>query len=172
MQSCNTANLADDGNKIMSKFEEIIPEYHRDVGSADSVDKMVQFLCTVGRLKALPRRGWTLPHREIPNPETISGHMYRMAIISMLLEDDADDQKQSNGPSDVVVNGHNGPSSEKLDISKVVQMSLVHDMAECIVGDITPYDGISEEMKHASELSAIKKLGKWSGLGSSLNLTD
>ena len=30
-------------------------------------------------------------------------------------------------------------------------MSLVHDLAESIVGDITPVDGISKEEKHQME---------------------
>lgn len=32
-----------------------------------------------------------------------------------------------------------------------MKLALVHDMAECIVGDITPYCGISKEEKHAKE---------------------
>lgn len=30
-------------------------------------------------------------------------------------------------------------------------MALVHDMAESIVGDITPYDGIDKATKHQQE---------------------
>ena len=30
-------------------------------------------------------------------------------------------------------------------------MALVHDLAECIVGDITPSDGISKDDKHKQE---------------------
>ena len=30
-------------------------------------------------------------------------------------------------------------------------MALVHDMAECIVGDLTPYDDISVAEKHKHE---------------------
>jgi putative hydrolases of HD superfamily len=30
-------------------------------------------------------------------------------------------------------------------------MALVHDMAESIVGDITPYDGVSDADKHQQE---------------------
>lgn len=32
-----------------------------------------------------------------------------------------------------------------------MKIALVHDMAECIVGDITPQDGISKEDKHKKE---------------------
>ena len=36
------------------------------------------------------------------------------------------------------------PEQEKdLDLNKVVKLALIHDMSECITGDITPYDQIS-----------------------------
>ncbi|KFM83590.1 HD domain-containing protein 2, partial [Stegodyphus mimosarum] len=37
-------------------------------------------------------------------------------------------------------------------------MALVHDMAECIVGDLTPFCGISKEEKHRKEMEAMQKL--------------
>ena len=41
-----------------------------------------------------------------------------------------------------------------------VIISLVHDIAECIVGDITPSDGVSEEDKHLREMNAMTALVK------------
>lgn len=32
-----------------------------------------------------------------------------------------------------------------------MQIALVHDLAESLVGDITPYDGITKEQKHKLE---------------------
>jgi putative hydrolases of HD superfamily len=37
-------------------------------------------------------------------------------------------------------------------------MSLVHDIGEAIVGDITPYDGVSDEDKFKLENEALTKL--------------
>lgn len=34
---------------------------------------------------------------------------------------------------------------------RVMKMAIVHDLAECVVGDITPFCGISTEEKHARE---------------------
>jgi putative hydrolase of HD superfamily len=39
----------------------------------------------------------------------------------------------------------------QLDYSKCVRMALVHDLAESIVGDITPYCGISKKEKFKQE---------------------
>lgn len=74
--------------------------------------------------------------------------MYRMAIMSMLFEEEEKTKAIENNVD-----------HSKLDIGKLVQMSLVHDMAECIVGDITPFDGIPEQEKHRRELNAMNHLG-------------
>jgi putative hydrolase of HD superfamily len=37
-------------------------------------------------------------------------------------------------------------------------ISLVHDLAECIVGDITPSDPVSAEGKHRMEVEAMEAL--------------
>jgi putative hydrolase of HD superfamily len=37
-------------------------------------------------------------------------------------------------------------------------ISLVHDLAECIVGDITPSDPVSAEDKHRMEVEAMEAL--------------
>lgn len=34
---------------------------------------------------------------------------------------------------------------------RCIKMALVHDMAECIVGDLTPHDSITKEEKHKAE---------------------
>ncbi len=41
-----------------------------------------------------------------------------------------------------------------------MKMAIVHDLAECIVGDITPFCGVSVEEKHAREEAAITGLCK------------
>lgn len=42
-----------------------------------------------------------------------------------------------------------------LDISRCVQMALVHDLAEAYVGDITPLEGIPASVKHELEERAM-----------------
>lgn len=36
-------------------------------------------------------------------------------------------------------------------VSRCIKLALVHDMAECIVGDIAPSDNISKAEKHRRE---------------------
>ncbi|RWS05159.1 HD domain-containing protein 2-like protein [Dinothrombium tinctorium] len=100
-----------------------------------SEKNMIQFLNEIGKLKATPRRGWVL--RGVSSPEQVAGHMYRMALTATFS----------------LKNVHS------IDINKVIKLCLVHDIAECIVGDITPDDGVSEEEKHRREREVVEYLG-------------
>ncbi len=60
---------------------------------------------------------------------------------------------------------------ERIDRDKCIKMCLVHDMAESLVGDITPVDGVPRKEKHAREASTIdfmtkRLLGNVDGRGS------
>ncbi|KAI6126177.1 HD domain-containing protein [Pisolithus croceorrhizus] len=96
------------------------------------IDRLA-FFHVLERLKTQKRTGWI--NRNIPNPESIADHMYRMAILAMCTSD---------------------PS---LDISKCVLMCVVHDLAEAQVGDITPSEGISKEEKRQLESEAMHSFG-------------
>jgi putative hydrolase of HD superfamily len=121
-------------DEIMSKFgncQKFQPIILRKMSTATSV---LQFLRIVGNLKKLKRTGWVNNH--VHEPETVASHMYRMAIISMITP-----HKDST-----------------IDINKCIKMSLVHDLGEALVGDITPYDGVSEEDKYEREKAAFLKI--------------
>ncbi|PRD29567.1 UNVERIFIED_CONTAM: hddc2 [Trichonephila clavipes] len=85
--------------------------------------------------KHLKRTGWVL--RDVAECEDVAGHMYRMSIMAFLLDD--------------------GMSCQ-VNRERCIKMALVHDIAECIVGDLTPFCGISKEEKHKKELEAMERL--------------
>lgn len=84
------------------------------------------------------RTGWVL--RDINDCEPIAGHMYRMSMMTFLLDKD--------------------PEVEELDRIKCMEIALVHDLAESLVGDITPYCGISREEKRDREIQAMKEIAE------------
>ncbi|XP_055684820.1 5'-deoxynucleotidase HDDC2 [Lutzomyia longipalpis] len=104
------------------------------VAGARSKD-LIKFLELVGNLKHLKRTGWVL--RNVQDCETVSAHMYRMSMVTFLLD-----------------------GTEGLDRIKCMELALVHDLAECIVGDITPYCGISREEKKQREMKAMEDITK------------
>ncbi|KAF2633000.1 cytidylate kinase [Macroventuria anomochaeta] len=91
------------------------------------------FLELIERLKNTVRKGWVL--RGVRHPESVSDHMYRMAIMCLMVPDIDDFVR-----------------------TRAVTMSLVHDMGEALIGDITPSDGVSKEQKFEREEMALKFL--------------
>ncbi|XP_067840692.1 HD domain-containing protein 2 [Heptranchias perlo] len=99
---------------------------------AGSARNLLQFINLMGQLKRVPRTGWV--YQNVSKPESVSDHMYRMAVMAFLTED------------------------QNLNKDRCIKLALVHDMAECIVGDIAPADNISKEEKHRREEEAMKHL--------------
>ncbi|KAG0322270.1 HD domain-containing protein 2 [Linnemannia gamsii] len=101
---------------------------------AQSVKGTLQFLHIVEKLKRTKRTGWI--NHGVKPAESIADHMYRMGIMAMLI-----DEKTAGVNKD-----------------RCIKMAIVHDLAESLVGDITPYDGVTIEDKHTQERNAMHHL--------------
>ena len=102
---------------------------------APTPDPPLPYLHFLERLKTTPREGWR--RFRIVHGESISDHMYRMAIITML------------APPAV---------RATVDVGRCTQLALVHDMAESLVGDITPMDNVDKDEKHRRERETMEFL--------------
>lgn len=78
------------------------------------MENIINFLIEIGKLKKMPRSGWIL--RGLKNPETIAAHTFRMAFMAWLLG-----------------------QQKKLNVNKILKISLIHDICEVYAGDTTPY---------------------------------
>ncbi|KAG0092991.1 HD domain-containing protein 2 [Podila epicladia] len=101
---------------------------------AQPVKGTLQFLHIVEKLKRTKRTGWI--NSGIKPAESIADHMYRMGIMAMLI-----DEKTAGVNKD-----------------RCLKMAIVHDLAESLVGDITPYDGVSVDDKQTRERNAMYHL--------------
>jgi putative hydrolase of HD superfamily len=102
----------------------------------DSYESILRFIHIVGKVKGLIRTGW----REkvgIEKPESVADHMYRTAVISMIISD-----------------------LEGFDTEKVLRMALLHDLAEAFTGDLTPTQKEMYKPLNVMELEeeAIRKI--------------
>lgn len=103
------------------------------------------------RLKTTKREGWR--RFGIVRGESIADHQYRMAMISMM------------APPTL---------RARLDMYKCMRMCLIHDMAESLVGDITPVDGVAKPEKSRREAETMDYITKnllgnvWGGQGKSV----
>lgn len=102
---------------------------------------LISFLRLVGRLKTTKRTGWK--NHSIPLPESIADHMYRMSLLGLTF--------------------HNHPNHTHL-----IKLSIVHDLAESLVGDITPFDDVTPAEKHARESAAMAHIRDVELCGSSV----
>lgn len=92
-------------------------------------------------LKQLFRKGWLQHGVPETRCESVADHSYATAMLCMLLLDQHPD----------------------LDTEKILKLALLHDLGECYVGDITPFDNIDPADKKALEAEAVRKvLGKLS----------
>lgn len=116
--------------------EDAVPSHIKAllVPKASPVNYAVAFVQIVRLLKTQKRTGWL--DRKIPPlmAESISDHMYRMSIIAMMVP------------------------KKGLDIDRCVKIALIHDIAEALVGDITPFGGVPKTEKHRRELETIHYL--------------
>jgi len=79
------------------------------------MEKIVGLIRNAMMLKERERRGWK--RAGIKHPESVAEHTFMLAFLAMLLGDKL------------------GMNTEKM-----IKMALLHDMAEAIMGDITPHE--------------------------------
>ena len=95
-----------------------------------NTDGVLEFLLHVGQAKRTVRTGWVL--RGVQRVESVADHMYRMAVMSLLLPNVSEESK-----------------------TRCMKLSLVHDLAESVVGDLTDFDGVPKDEKHRRESEAM-----------------
>jgi 5'-deoxynucleotidase YfbR-like HD superfamily hydrolase len=84
-------------------------------------------------LKSVARTGWQL--KGIPNPESVAEHSIKVAELAVRLS-----------------------RNRNLDLNKLIEMSLVHDLPEIRVNDLTPHDPVELDKKHLQEEAAMQAL--------------
>uniref|UniRef100_A0A7S0W8B4 5'-deoxynucleotidase n=1 Tax=Hemiselmis tepida TaxID=464990 RepID=A0A7S0W8B4_9CRYP len=104
--------------------------------AAPSPAHVLEFLTICGKLKKTVRTGWK--RSGVEPCESVADHSWRMGVLSMLL------------PPDV-------------DRHHCIKMAIVHDLAEAIVGDISPHCGISDEEKERRERDAMGAIRQAAG---------
>ncbi|EPS59811.1 hypothetical protein M569_14994, partial [Genlisea aurea] len=98
-----------------------------------NVSGAIDFLTLCHSLKTTKRKGWV--NHGIEGSESIADHMYRMALMALI----ADDLPGVNR-------------------ERCIKIAIVHDIAEAIVGDITPSDGVPKEEKSRMERNALDEM--------------
>ncbi|CAL4889644.1 unnamed protein product [Urochloa decumbens] len=107
---------------------------------APAPSNAIDFLTLCYRLKTTKRAGWV--KRGVQGPESVADHMYRMGVMALVAAD-----------------------LPGVDRDRCVKMAIVHDIAEAIVGDITPSDNVPKEEKSRMEKEALDHMCELLGGG-------
>ena len=129
--------------QILDKMVKVgFPGYEKYMMFKDTSDfsSLLAFIIKISGLQRLQRTGWV--RAGIRDPERVSGHMFRMGLMAIVME------SEESEADDRIMGG------------SAVILSIVHDLAECIIGDITPLDPVTPQEKHEKEVEAMKSLVK------------
>lgn len=103
--------------------------------SISRLEKQIQFLLEIDKLKSVFRRSLIV---DASRRENDAEHSWHFALLAIVLAEYADEPG--------------------LDLSRVLKMALIHDLVEVYAGDTYIYDSAGRESQVARELKAAEKL--------------
>lgn len=102
--------------------------------NSEKLKKQIEFIITIDEMKNVLRRNLVIDGSRREND---AEHSWHLAVMAMILEE---------------------YSADKVDISKVLKIALVHDLVEVYAGDTFAYDVKGNEDKLDREIMAAEKL--------------
>ena len=120
---------------LKSKLENKSNEYIEE----DKISCAISFYLLATKLKYKIRAAWDKNHWNINSDrlESVAEHVYGTCILALSF----DSQFEFN-----------------IDINKVLTMLTLHEIGEVLIGDITPFDNVTEEEKAKIEHKAMKEV--------------
>ena len=114
----------------------------------------VELARMLGRLKTTPRTGWV--RRGVPRYESVADHSWRVAALSLLLLGwPSSSSSSSSSPS-----ASSDHDDFAVNVQKCISMAVLHDVAECLIGDIAPDDNVSKQEKQQMEQAAVNDIAR------------
>lgn len=105
-----------------------------DFINSEKIKKQIEFIITIDEMKNVLRRNLV---SDGSRRENDAEHSWHLAVMAMILEE---------------------YSADKVDISKVLKIALVHDLVEVYAGDTFAYDVKGNEDKLDREIASAEKL--------------
>jgi len=105
----------------------------------NNIKNVINFYVLATSLKDKIRSGWKLWNVSKERLESVAEHIYGTCILAIAID------------SEFKVN---------VDLNKVLKMLVLHELEEVIIGDLTPYDNISDNEKVEQGKTAVKTILK------------
>jgi len=117
----------------------------------ENIPQTLEFFSTISKLKDIKRAGWAL--HGIQNGESVADHSFQVAIMAMSLA-----------------------YRVGVDQNKSVQMALIHDIGESVIGDVITERGGSRLQNHTQkqldERDAVRHILNNAGMSEYLDIFD
>ena len=105
-----------------------------------------QILSAATTLKRLPRTGWLFAG--VAQPESVADHSWATALLALTLAGWINEEPSAYG------------LSSPLDMGRVAQIAVVHDLAESVVTDLPRRvtELLGKDVKHRAEATALAQI--------------
>jgi putative hydrolase of HD superfamily len=103
----------------------------------NKIKNVLEFYELTSKLKTTIRSGWKDWNVSAPRLESVAEHVFSSSMLAIAI-----DSEFNYG----------------VDIKKVVYMLALHELEEIIIGDITPFQGVSKEDKRAKGKAAVEQI--------------
>lgn len=108
----------------------------------------VEFVRRAFALKDTARKGWT--RVGVQRPESVADHAWGVALLALAVAD----------------------ARPGLDRARLLELALVHDLAEAVTGDLVPGDYADRAEKLGREREAMESLVEWAPIALRRRLLD
>ena len=103
----------------------------------NKIQKLIQFYMLATSLKDKIRTGWKTWNIDRQRVESVAEHIYGTCILAIAIDSEFD---------------------LEIDIYKVVMMLVLHEIEEVKIGDLTPFDKITQEEKRKIGKQAVEEV--------------
>ena len=103
----------------------------------EKINKVLEFYILTNNLKNQIRSGVTIWHISKERLESVAEHIYGTCMLAIALDSEYD---------------------FNIDIKKAILMLTIHELEECYIGDLTPFDNITKEEKIAKGEQAVSEI--------------
>lgn len=104
----------------------------------ERIANAMRFYLLATKLKYKIRSGWDDRHWKIKGRrESVAEHIYGTCILAISIASEF---------------------NYNIDLDRVIKMLVLHEIGEVLIGDITPFDNITNEEKYKMEHKAIEKM--------------
>ena len=107
----------------------------------NSYNKILEFYLLAGSLKSRLRQGfiyWNVSEKKI---QSVADHIYSTCILAISIYSEFKEEYL-----------------KEINIDKILKMLIIHELEEVIIGDITPFDNITESERITMGRKAVVKI--------------